>query len=446
MPLFVILVSGRPEAGDDGFARCAWLRVAELVQQFFKNRKKSGAVIGPSDVLRFIHFDCHSASVGIYEHDFASMKGAVRDRLAKSVQSNWQTLDATFQTAFGVLAQQEDPKNFVEWSQIDTAKASDAEHAVSMVNVYHSVRKAPAGSVLELSIFSHAFVDGPVLTNTFANPGLTRTPGDTDGRAAIDFQPNMGETGAANANALDEFKAAFASTGSFRIWGCNIQDVVDTTPPGGGPNTRCLIMSTVREVVEEAFVHQLRAGGPIAKLLRDDKHLPPGATMVDVDMDRQITHEIELQTDPGAGHGLTPFTKDRLFEIRYDGVFTNHSYHEFFQGEKNGTDFAKTIKRSFSDVVKFVAAETVGSYFFIAAQALKTVTVIGGAPGTSAELDDLGQQTIGEARLWEARFFSKFFGVSITESGVDVQRHYAILDNQGTAVKTILDRQANGLP
>src|SRR5262245_34542393 len=154
-PLFVILVSGRPEGGDDGFARCAWLRVAELVRTFYKNRKKTGAVVGPNTVLRFIHFDCHSASVGIYEHDFATMANRVRDSLAKSVHRNWQTLDGQFQTSFGPLTPPEDPKNFVEWKEISDVAASDAEHAVSIVNVYHSVRKAPFGSVLELSIFSH---------------------------------------------------------------------------------------------------------------------------------------------------------------------------------------------------------------------------------------------------------------------------------------------------
>jgi len=461
-PLFVFLVSGRPAGGkppgtDDTFARCAWLRVAELVRTFYKNRKKTGAVVQADTVLRFIHFACHDSTVGIYEHDFATMANRVQDSQAKFVPKNWRALDADFETAFGALGSKEDPKNFVEWKEVSAAKAShsaiwDEDHIpgdVSIVNVYHSVRKAPAGSILELSIFSHAFVDGPVLNGTDALPGSTsRTPGDTDGRALVDFQPNMGELGTANAHALDEFRTAFASTGSFRIWGCNIQDIVETVPPEGGSKRRCLIMSTVRQVVEEGFVRQLRIGGAIAKLLRDTKKLPPGNTTITLDIDREIGNEISLQTDPHAGHGLTPFTRDRLFEIRYDEIFANHSYHDFFRGERTSTSppkFAKTITRSLSDVVKFVAAETTGSYFFTAASGLQTVTVIGGAPGTSAELDAAGQQVIGPARLGEARFFSKFFDISITETGAEIQRHYAIFDNQGNAVKTILDRRANGL-
>jgi len=446
-PLFVILVSGNPEGGDDGFARCAWLRVAELVKIFFRDRKKTGAVVLADTVLRFIHFDCHTASVGIYEHDFAKQKGSVRDPRASSVHKNWKTLDADFETEHGPLDTAKDPKTFVEWKAISDKKAAGSTQALSIVDVYHSVRKAPAGSVLELSIFSHAFVDGPVLFNTSAGTGNRRDPNDTDGRAAIDFQPDMGENGAANAHALDEFRNAFASTGSFRIWGCNIQDIVETIPPGGGSvKQRCLIMSTVREVVDAAFTRQIRRGGATATLLRASK-LAPGSTSLTLDMDAEIAHEREIQSDPHAGHGFTPFPPDRLFEIRYDETFTNHDYHSFFQGQRAAAGgFAKTITRTLSDVVKFVASETVPSYFFVAAKALKTVTVVGGAPGTSAELDSAGQQIIGPGRLDQAKFFSKFFQISITDPDASVQRHYAFLDNKGDAVKSIEDLKAHGLP
>jgi hypothetical protein len=579
-PLFVFLVSGRPAGGsppgtDDTFARCAWLRVAELVRVFHKNRKKTGAVVTDTTVLRFIHFASHDSSVGIYEHDFATMANRVRDAQAKSVSKNWRTLDNDFKTKFGSLTPKtEDPKDFVEWKEVSDAKAKnpktwgrddDPSPNVSIVNVYHSVRKAPAGSVLELSIFSHAFVDGPVLNNTSASSTTARSPGDTDGRAFIDFQTNMGESGAANAHALDEFRKAFAPTGSFRIWGCNIQDLVETTPPPDdvfrdfdiadtaalitklqsdtdpattpvsqflfskidlatkklfadpakslpekqtalvkalnkilngssiGDKTRfagvtlrpvtqslltqtlsfaphrisqnrllledaypselnrrapsrCLIMSTVRQVVEEAFVSPLKVGGSIGLLLRDNKTMPSGTTNITLNMDREIDHELSIQTDPFAGHGFSSFVRFRLFEIRYDESFANHAYHDLFRGERTGSEFAKKITRTLSDIVKFIAAETTKSYFFLAAKGLKTVTVVGGGPGTSAELDSMGQQIIGPARLNEAKFFSQFFGVSITDPDDEIQRHYAILDNQGNAVKTILDREKNGLP
>jgi hypothetical protein len=76
------------------------------------------------------------------------------------------------------------------------------------------------------------------------------------------------------------------------------------------------------------------------------------------------------------------------------------------------------------------------------------VTVVSGAPGTSAELPDGGQQFIPNVHLDAVKFFEKFFGASYIDPGLpaDGQRRYSFLDNQGKAVKSILDRAANGLP
>jgi len=281
-----------------------------------------------------------------------------------------------------------------------------------------------------------------------------------DGRAAIDFQSDMGENGAANKNALIDFRNAFADTGSFRIWGCNIQDVVETMPPPNPQDPtdivvrRCLIMSTVREVVEAAFTWPMRRGTAVGNLERGST-IPAGNTKIDLDMDGEFDDEVSKQSDPGAGHGLDPFTKQRLYEIRYDETPPDHVYHDFFRGERVAGKFAKSITRSLSEIVKFVAAETTPTYFFQAAQALQkavpgqtvqTVAVFAPPPGTSAELDSSGQQFVGPARMDQAKFFSKFFNVDIIEPGATVQRHYAIWDKQGNAVKSVLDRAANGLP
>jgi hypothetical protein len=461
-PLYVFLVSGRPEGAapggshgtDNAFAICAWLRVVELVNKFFDARKAADSVVQTSPVVRFIHFASHDSTVGIYEHDFATMKNVVKDSRARSVATNWKLLDETFTTAFGTLTTQQNPKEFVEWRQVRDAKAANpatwgpddpASPNVSIVNVYHSVRKAPRASVLELSIFGHAFVDGPVLNNTDAPPAgsTTRLATDTDGRADLDFLPNMGESGTANANALQEFKGAFAANGSFRIWGCNVQDIVVTVPPEGGTARRCLIRSTVLEV-EDALHKQLLRRGTLNSFL---VKLPAGSTNFTLDMDEQIGNELSAQTDRDAGGGLTPFPRNRLFEIRYDEKFTNHSYNDFFKGQRTTAGaFTTSITRSLSDIAKFVAAETATSYFFKAANALQTVDVISGAPGTSADVPNNGQQFIGPGRTAQAVFFQKFFGASLTEPGAAVQRHFSILDNQGNAVKKILDCKANGLP
>jgi hypothetical protein len=84
-------------------------------EAFIKIEKKVGAAVGEDAVLRFIHFACHNSTVGIYEHDFATMKDRIRYSRAKSVNTNWQALDTSFETAFASLSPAENPKNFVEW-------------------------------------------------------------------------------------------------------------------------------------------------------------------------------------------------------------------------------------------------------------------------------------------------------------------------------------------
>jgi hypothetical protein len=458
--LYVFLVSGNPAGSDDGFARCAWLRVAELVKHYWNGGKpKAGAPIQKDSVLRFIHFDSHlqgGVSVGVYEHDFTTMKGIVQDPLAKRVARNWVILDKDWKTKFGTLDKAHDPKEFIPWKEIQAAKTAaaslpiDQRHPISIVDVYHTIRKAPPGSVLELSIFSHAFADGPVLYNTFASDDSIlhkrRDPDDTDGRADVDFQANMGESGAANTKALDEFKNAFHKEGAYRIWGCNIQDIVvtkDTTDTV----RRCLILNTVREVVEAAFVVQKKDVTKLIALKLRDSKLPAADTQITLNIEEQIQFELSTMRDPATAHAITSFPRGRLYEIRYDETFTNHKYHDLFRGERDSKgDFAKTIVRTLSDVIKFVAAETLGSYFFVAAQALKTVTVVGGPPGTSAEVDTDGQQVINGTRAKDcAKFFEKFMGVSITDPDNNRHNNYAFLDNKGVAVAAILERAAHGI-
>ena len=51
--------------------------------------------------------------------------------------------------------------------------------------------KASMGTVFELSVFSHATYEGPVLLNTYEHPrfGPGRDPDDNDGRYQWDFRP-----------------------------------------------------------------------------------------------------------------------------------------------------------------------------------------------------------------------------------------------------------------
>jgi hypothetical protein len=107
---------------------------------------------------------------------------------------------------------------------------------MSILDVYRTVQQvgvdAP-GTLAELSIFSHAFMGGPILVNSFDDgivnltlsflggtfpfslPSGARDPDDMDPRAAKDFvAPTM------TAAALANLQAAFSPDGFIWIWGC----------------------------------------------------------------------------------------------------------------------------------------------------------------------------------------------------------------------------------
>jgi hypothetical protein len=106
---------------------------------------------------------------------------------------------------------------------------------MSVVDIYKrviSIGKTEPASIHELSIFSHAFFDGPILVNSFDDGYVTvgsagstrrvrlpvglRDPDDKDGRSNKDFvTPNL------PAEDLALFHGAFAPTGYAWVWGCN---------------------------------------------------------------------------------------------------------------------------------------------------------------------------------------------------------------------------------
>jgi hypothetical protein len=457
-PKFVFLVSGQP--GDDtpnrrtqnSFAKVAWLRVKELVKVYNKNRTKPDALVGITDEVHFIHFCAHTSTdnkyprVEIYKHTFDEQTDA-------PPKDQWdEFLD--------------DP-SFVEWQPIRDARATNPNTALSIVNVYHSIRRAPAGSVLELSIFAHSFVEGPVLTDTnnTAAPPL-RDKADTDGRAGTDFNDHMGETagvvlgayngqpppsggdGPGGITAIKQFAAAFNAKGTFRIWGCNIQDIVFATPPGETSPRRCLIMSTARQVIEEAYKRPLKKGGMGGSALRA-KTLPPGDTMLQLDMGHEMSKELDLQSDDKQRESFTDFGDvPTLLSAHYKAIPKSGDASspniDFFKPETMGSPLPKVIQRSLSDVAKYVTQMMLTSYGFVAAAALPDLTVFTGAPGTSSDQNDKTQSHIEPGRLGEANFFELVTGTPMIDDFALVQRHYTKLD--ATAVKSIQDIAANGLP
>jgi hypothetical protein len=119
---------------------------------------------------------------------------------------------------------------------------------MSITDVYAKVRDIGAsdpGSLVELSIFSHGWMGGPILvdsdddrqmeitvpvpggtpiTMTVPVTGTMRDPDDKDGRPQLDFiAPTM------DAAALKQFKDAFASDGIAWLWGCAFPRVVHHT-------------------------------------------------------------------------------------------------------------------------------------------------------------------------------------------------------------------------
>src|SRR5205814_1820680 len=106
---------------------------------------------------------------------------------------------------------------------------------------YQAVRDIGASAtdkntLIELSFFSHGWMGGPILVNSFDDrstdpsgspadlAGLTvRDPDDRDARAALDFiAPTM------DAAALANFQNAFHPDGFVWIWGCAFPRLVHT--------------------------------------------------------------------------------------------------------------------------------------------------------------------------------------------------------------------------
>lgn len=104
---------------------------------------------------------------------------------------------------------------------------------MSITNIYEDIlaigRKEP-GTLIEVSLFSHAFYGGPILVNSHddglvsivpggkpvpVSDGL-RDPDDKDGRSLKDFvNPNMTDA------QLLQFRNAFSSKGYYWVWGCS---------------------------------------------------------------------------------------------------------------------------------------------------------------------------------------------------------------------------------
>lgn len=135
---------------------------------------------------------------------------------AKTKKRSWTTLN-TF-----------NPVTRANYSTFDVGTENHFDQnpsgTMSITDVYEFIQGLGAGSdphsVVELSFFSHGWMGGPILVNSFDstsnNPTQPRDHDDKDARIFKDFiAPNM------DATALSNFRAAFAPTGIIWTWGCS---------------------------------------------------------------------------------------------------------------------------------------------------------------------------------------------------------------------------------
>jgi hypothetical protein len=102
---------------------------------------------------------------------------------------------------------------------------TDQAGRMSITDLYEAVRKVggdatTAGSLTEVSVFSHGFFGGPVLVDSDdTSVTAARDPNDKDARVSKDFKaPN------ASAAQIAAFRAAFAPNAFWWNWGCTFTE------------------------------------------------------------------------------------------------------------------------------------------------------------------------------------------------------------------------------
>jgi hypothetical protein len=439
---FVLIATGI----EADFTELADNRARELVAAINKTKSTATSLVTPPAIVRFIHFAFQNRAVQVAEHAFPE-KGSKPFQRAQ-----WKDI-AHFQPSEGDAAF--DPKTFVDQSVHDDAGADllppPKPAHLSITNLYHSVRGAPPGSVLEVSIFSHGWVSGPVLVNTFDSEetldvnGVTflmRTDTDFDGRDRTDFLPHMGEDPTKDSSAdkiksggkdaLAQFVAAFTpEKGTFRVFGCNVQDKIVFVGTDGIPEDN-LRQSTVFQVLHQAFGRHLRSGETSAlvkKLRKGDS--PDGA--LTLDMGQEFVNEAQRDAlQPPNHHTHDPIhTAAELLPIHYSIDAS------FFQ---LSTD--KVLARTWEEILSFVARRTKIVYAFKAGVAFGQTGVSshGAVPGTGGDFfrDEELKLTMMNVptRDWgdNIRFFKIYMGVPPDEF------NYGIFDKRSVAAIDALDK------
>jgi hypothetical protein len=155
----------------------------------------------------------------VFDHTVVTAFNAetgLRTRQIKG-RTGWHTMDTVLQ---GTV-----PTHTGSTKHESSNRRRHDEDSLSIVHIYAYITDLGAvapGSLHRFDVFSHAWMGGPILINTVEDPefkgngarSAERDPGDKDGRTKDFNSLNMPGISASN------FRRAFASGASARIWGC----------------------------------------------------------------------------------------------------------------------------------------------------------------------------------------------------------------------------------
>ena len=361
------------------FWKMATGRVRERIAFINRTLGATDAIVTADATLRFLRFNVGTGAIEVIDKDFVAGKG-IKDKAV--LEPHWKPISsigtgdqfdpATFVSTgpFRAIDRATDYINLTEKFP-DLDQSVDKNDIMSIVDIYASVRGAPSNSVLELSFLSHGWIQGPVLVNSSDrnhDPNL-RDPRDKDGRAALDFNLNMGVNGtpAALRNLID-FMASFDAPGIMRCWGCN-------------------------------FDIELRVVQQTITAMKATKGAFPDSSNINFKFEDWA---------PG----------------RYSVVDPTHS---FFPADSTIT----TMTRTFGQVKKFLLQRLTSSYVFMFNQETLGRTAFGALPGTEGDDEKTGfrmmkvcakfdppECPVGFAPLFD--FYDKVLGIKVDDRGYGV--------------------------
>ena len=426
-------------ADDGAFEAAATARALELCKKFYDLRLTMGSVLPAPAVLRFIHFKNNTNEIRVFDFSLAT---TVKPRPPAKIK--WESLSSFVATGDASFS----PATF-----LDTTPPLD------ILNLYHSIRGAPAGSVLELSIYAHGWTEGPILRAHAPNSNDNSPPApinglpmrklsDTDGRSRTDFEDNMGEdpqVGAAagvfprtgGKNALAEFKAAFDKNALFLICGCNGQDAV--RDPANN-NLIGILEATATQVIDQAYTIPVQANeaekskktkSAAAKLgaILAKGTIPPDP--FEIDMGAEFASELRDIRHGGHYSEFDPLDtqkdKNRRLELHYE---LDQKFFPAVRRTNGVVDNQQETKfsRNFTQVQGVVARRMQLMYGFKAASKLGIGVLAGPVGVKSSLIPDKQMQVCGTTKLSKCTralgFHQTFMGILMGE------RKYFLFDQQ----------------